>query len=68
MEFTPGDRVVFRGTGEPECGIIICTWTDQHGDQHCYIAFFGDKFPEGEPEEKPYVLRYYAGSLERAPE
>ena len=29
----------------------------------CYIAFFGDAFPDGKPDEKPYVLRYAAVGL-----
>lgn len=29
----------------------------------CYVAFFGDEFPNGKPSEKPYVLRYAVTSL-----
>lgn len=47
-----------------EVGVVVYTWLDAHGDQDCYIAFFGSEFPEGEPEERPYVLRYYANGLE----
>jgi len=37
------------------------------GDEDCYVAFFGERFPPGEvPERIPYVLRYAASSLERA--
>jgi hypothetical protein len=29
----------------------------------CYIAFFGDEFPDTVPTLKPYVLRYAVVSL-----
>jgi len=66
VTFAAGDRVVLRSTGE--CGVILHSWTDEHGDEDCYIAFFGQHFPApGQVIEKPYVLRYYAMSLRRAP-
>jgi len=66
MRFKPGDKVTYDGGDgpAPECGIILHTWVDDHGDEDCYIAFFGFRFPEpGIKPEKPYVLRYFAKSL-----
>jgi hypothetical protein len=71
--FAAGDRVVLvvHETGERECGVIVHTWKAEElgGLEDCYIAFFGKEFPEPgcEPAEKPYVLRYAAVSLRRAP-
>jgi hypothetical protein len=59
-----GQRVRYRGTGEDEVGIVVCTWKNEHGDEDAYVAFFGAAFPSGEPERAPYVLRYYASSLD----
>jgi hypothetical protein len=48
----------------PEYGIVVHCWRDTELDFHnCYIAFFGDGFPDGEPNEMPYMLRYAAVSL-----
>jgi hypothetical protein len=48
----------------PELGVVIHCWLDQElGEHDCYVAFFGDALPEGQPSEKPYVLRYAARSL-----
>jgi len=45
-------------------GVVVHCWLD---DQlrvfDCYVAFFGSAMPEGEPTEKPYVLRYASTSL-----
>lgn len=63
--FSTGDRVILRSTRE--CGIVIHAWDDA-GEQDCYVAFFGESFPPTaeKPTRKPYVLRYFASSLERA--
>lgn len=51
-------------TVTPEFGIVVHCWLDEEmGMFDCYVAFFGDGFPEGQPVEKPYVLRYAATSL-----
>ena len=61
QELRPGDTVRHTSTGE--VGRIVSTWNDD-GVTDCYVAFFGSSYPEGKPTEKPYVLRYYASSLE----
>ncbi|MCF6275754.1 MAG: hypothetical protein L3J05_08330 [Robiginitomaculum sp.] len=62
----PGTQVRYDGLGKEhsEFGIVIhcwyckdCLWYD------CYVAFFGDKFPNHCPKEKPYILRYATTSL-----
>jgi hypothetical protein len=58
----PGDRVVHRSTGEK--GVVVWTWVNEQEINDCYVAFFGDAWPERQPR-KPYVLRYYAASLAR---
>jgi len=77
VKYDIGDRVIrentfIQGINDrdtfdlgTECGIVIHTW-DDNGIQDCYVAFFGDKFPVGKPETKPYILRYWAGSLKKA--
>lgn len=63
-----GDVVCYDGKGYPEYGIVIQTYWDQ-GDLDCYVAFWGGDIPtmdETHPpiHGQPYVLRYYASSLE----
>jgi hypothetical protein len=69
--FAPGDRVVLDSTGQRECGVVVHAWISDElgGLEDCYVAFFGPEFPEPgcPPTEKPYVLRYAANSLRRAP-
>ena len=62
MTLRIGQRVRLRATGE--AGVVAYLWTDEHGDVDAYVTFFGKEFPVGEPTEKPYVLRYYAASLD----
>lgn len=63
----PGDRVVYRGGENPEYGIVIHVWHNEEIDcEDAYVAFFGDDFPTGKKPAKPYVLRYFTSSLERA--
>ena len=38
-------------------------WSEEIHAMDCYVAFFGEVFPKGKPEEKPYVLRYAESSL-----
>lgn len=63
-----GDRVVYRGTDTAEYGIVVQTYRDQ-GDLDCYVAFWGNEVPTMDeaqaPETRPYILRYYAASLDR---
>jgi hypothetical protein len=60
-----GTKVRYDGTGRPEYGVVVHCWAnDEIGGMHdCYVAFFGDQFPAGAPDQKPYVLRYAANSL-----
>jgi hypothetical protein len=63
--FSVGDRVLLKSTGE--VGIVVWTWDDEVLGADTYVAFFGNEFPVGAPEKKPYVLRYASSSLMRAP-
>ena len=48
-----------------EVGIVVHIWLSENGvDDDAYVAFFGEKFPDGKPDKKPYILRYYVNSLE----
>ena len=48
----------------PEYGIVVHCWENtEYGFFDCYVAFFGDGFPQNEPSEKPYILRYSAAVL-----
>lgn len=77
---TPEDRYLHPGTkvrldsvnGDDhvasEYGIVVHCWEDQAlGFHDCYVAFFGDAMPTGQPTEKPYVLRYAAICLTTLP-
>ncbi|RYY42440.1 MAG: hypothetical protein EOP59_10005 [Sphingomonadales bacterium] len=48
-----------------EYGVVVHCWLNEEIGMHdCYVAFFGEQgFPEGEPDESPYVLRYGSISL-----
>ncbi len=47
-----------------EFGVVVHCWlNDEIGMFDCYVAFFGQDLPDGEPAEKPYVLRYAAVGL-----
>lgn len=61
MELRIGQKVKLDST--KEVGVVVWLWKDEHGDTDAYVAFFGEQFPEGIPETKPYILRYYASSL-----
>ena len=66
---SPGTRVRYAGFSEadggPEYGVVVHCWEDDEiGGHDCYVAFFGTAFPSGTPQEKPYVLRYAAISLD----
>lgn len=67
----PGTRVCLEsglndaGEEAPEYGVVIHCWRIEELDAYdCYVAFFGSEFPTGEPNEKPYILRYYTSTLE----
>lgn len=49
-----------------EAGIVIHVWYNEFLDsEECYVAFFGNDFPEENSKcEKPYILKYLIGSLE----
>jgi len=49
-----------------EYGVVIAVWTHPvTKDLDAYIAFFGEDWPPaGEPPPKPYVLRYFAETLD----
>ncbi len=56
---SPGTKIRYDGGPVPEFGVVVHCWFDQ--DIHaydCYVAFFGDQFPEAKPAHLPYVLRY----------
>lgn len=65
-----GSKVSYRSNrGEPdeqvEVGVVIHICLSDNGiDDDAYIAFFGETFPDGPPQEEIYVLRYYVGNLE----
>lgn len=78
MSSAPQDRFLAPGTRvrrevtwnendkvRPEFGVVVHCWKDDRiGMFDCYVAFFGFAgFPEAEPAEKPYILRYAATSL-----
>lgn len=47
-----------------EFGVVVHCWLDDElGMFDCYVAFFGDSFPDRKPSEVPYILRYAAASL-----
>jgi hypothetical protein len=61
-----GTKVRYDGLGEggPEFGVVVHCWMSHEiGGYDCYVAFFGNEFPDGHPKQKPYVLRYAASSL-----
>ncbi|MEM6422258.1 MAG: hypothetical protein AAF698_06685 [Pseudomonadota bacterium] len=61
----PGTVVRYDGLDSgPEFGVVVHCWmSEQIHAWDCYVAFFGDTLPVGEPKERPYVLRYAATSL-----
>ena len=63
METQVGAKVRSMATGE--VGIVIHSWFNEKLDsQDNYVAFFGTVYPQGEPRDIPYVLRYLSDSLE----
>lgn len=61
---SPGTKVLYDGTGVPEYGVVVHCWLDEFGAYDCYVAFFGDEMPtSGKPKCRPYILRYFANSL-----
>jgi hypothetical protein len=57
-----GQKVRLKSTGE--VGVVVCLWANEHGDIDTYVALVGTEFSIAEPETRPYILRYYATSLE----
>lgn len=63
-QFEVGQRVYIDSFGEKEVGIVLHCWFDEEIKSYdCYVAFFGNSFPKGKPDEIPYVLRYSSTSL-----
>ena len=63
---SPGTKVIYDGLveGGPEYGIVVHCWLSEEIRQYdCYVAFFGGEYPQGKPDQTPYVLRYAATSL-----
>ncbi len=61
-----GTKVIYDGTGEEECGIVVNCWWDEFLEVwDCHIAFFGLEFPEKNKRSKelPYVLNYSTVTL-----
>ncbi len=61
-----GIRVRYDGFEDagPEYGVVVHCWFNDELQVHdCYVAFFGEEQPSGEPNEKPYILRYASSSL-----
>jgi len=49
---------------EPDFGVVVHCWRAKLRDKFdCYVAFFGERFPNGEPPEELYLLRHAASSL-----
>ena len=58
----PGTKVKHIDTGE--VGIIVHGWFNPTLECNEYhVAFYGYDFPEGQPAEPPYILRYLGISL-----
>lgn len=63
---SPGTRVRYDGWAEdrPEYGVVVHCWLNPEiAAYDCLVAFFGSDFPDGEPAEPLYILRYSARSL-----
>jgi hypothetical protein len=60
-----GTKVRYDGSGQPEFGVVVYCWMSEDiRGYDCYVAFFGNEFPSGPPQQRPYVLRYAASSLD----
>ena len=62
----PGTAVrrINLGDGSWEDGVVVHCWLSDEINAHdCYVAFFGETIPAGQPAAKPYVLRYASTSL-----
>lgn len=57
-------RLTNHADGRWEDGIVVHCWLSEEIKAHdCYVAFFGEAIPTGQPTVKPYVLRYASISL-----
>lgn len=57
-------RLINHGDGSWEDGVVVHCWlSDEIKGHDCYVAFFGESIPAGQPAAKPYVLRYASTSL-----
>ena len=62
----PGTRVRLTNhvDGSWEEGVVVHCWPSNEINAHdCYVAFFGQAIPSGQPAVKPCVLRYASTSL-----
>lgn len=57
-------RLNNHADGTWEDGAVVHCWLSDEINAHdCYVAFFGEAIPAGQPAVKPYVLRYASFSL-----
>jgi hypothetical protein len=57
-------RLTNHADGSWEDGVVVHCWLSEEMAVHdCYVAFFGQAIPEGQPAVKPYILRYASTSL-----
>ena len=57
-------RLINNVDGSWEDGVVVHCWlNDEINAYDCYVAFFGEAIPAGQPAAKPYVLRYASTSL-----
>ena len=62
----PGTKVRNDGLieGGPEYGVVVYCWLNEETNFFdCHVAFYGNSFPDGEPSNPRYVLRYASTSL-----
>ncbi|MFA4893097.1 hypothetical protein [Brevundimonas sp.] len=57
-------RLTNHSDGSWEDGVVVHCWLSDEINAHdCYVAFFGEAIPAGQPASKPYVLQYASTSL-----
>jgi len=73
-KFSVGDKVETVSTVASEIekeivekGIVVHWWWDNELEIYdYYIVFFGESFPTGKPNTRPYLLRYSENALRLA--
>jgi hypothetical protein len=60
------DYLLGGDTPATEYGVVVHCWMDEEVRAYdCLVAFFGEyPPPDGQPDQKPYILRYFVTSLE----